>query len=225
MAEKPRILIIDDHPTLREGLRAVCEKKQQYEVVGEAGTAEEGMAKALSLKPDLIILDVSLPDRSGLELLEDICGQNSDCRILILSVHSKVDFIRESFQKGASGYLVKESAVEKIRDGIETVLRGEYYMDSYITKSVVCDLLDQNARIHQSNDVAYGGLTPREQQVLRYLAEGVSVRKIADELYISPKTVENHRTNIMGKLDLHSTVDLVRFAARIGLIDVDLWKD
>jgi DNA-binding NarL/FixJ family response regulator len=139
-------------------------------------------------------------------------------------MHSKIDCIAEAFQAGAKGYVVKESASERLLQGLEAVGKGEYFLDSSLSHEVVKKLMKFPLRETRITDAAYGTLTPREQEIMRLLAEGLSIKEVAAKLFISPKTVENHRTSIMKKLDLHSSLELFRFAAKIGLLDVDLWK-
>jgi DNA-binding NarL/FixJ family response regulator len=225
MVKKKNILIIDDHPLFREGLKAIIERDAHFEVVGEAGNGREGLRIAKRLEPDLVLVDISLPDQSGIQLTREIRTLLPKTRILIISMHSKIDYIAEAFQAGATGYVVKESASERLIKGLEYVSRGDYFLDSSVSQEVVKRLMDSPAKDEKITDAAYGNLTPREQEVMRLLAEGRSIKEIGEELFISRKTVENHRTNIMKKLDLHSTIELVRYAARLGLIDVDLWKD
>ncbi len=223
-APRQSILIVDDHPLFREGLRAIITRDGRFEVVGEAGSAREALRLAKRLKPSLIIVDISLPDRSGIELTSELRRKLPESRILIVSMHSKIDYIAEAFQAGATGYVVKESAAERLIDGLETIAGGEYFLDSCVSHEVVKRLMQMPAKDARIADAGYGSLTPREQEVMRLLAEGLSVKKIAEKLFISPKTVENHRANIMNKLDIHSTVELIRYAARLGLIDLDLWR-
>ena len=146
-------------------------------------------------------------------------------RIMIVSMHSKVDYIVKAFQAGATGFMVKESATERLVQGIERVLNGEYFMDGAVSHAVVEKLMKAPAKEMKIKNAAYGTLTPREQEILLLLAEGHSAKEAAEKLFISPKTVENHRYNIMNKLGLHTTFELVRYAARLGLVDVDLWKE
>ncbi|HAA04892.1 MAG TPA: DNA-binding response regulator [Syntrophobacteraceae bacterium] len=224
MAPKKSILIVDDHPLFREGLKALIERKPGFSVVGEAGTAREGLALATELKPELAVVDISLPDGSGIELTRSIRGMLPHTRVLIVSMHSKIQYITEALQAGANGYVVKESAADRLIQGLEAVSQGEYFLDSSLSQSVVKRLVDLPEQKVRVSDKSYGTLTAREQQVLRMVAEGRSTKDIAADLFISPKTVENHRANIMEKLNLHNTIELVRYAAKLGLIDIDLWK-
>jgi DNA-binding NarL/FixJ family response regulator len=225
MTRKKTILIIDDHPLFREGLKALIGRHPGFDVVAEAGTAAEGLELVADLKPDVAVVDISLPDQSGIELTRRIRSRQSQTQVIIVSMHDKIDYITEAFQAGATGYVVKESAVERLIQGLQAVSRGEYFLDSSLSQGVVKRLVDFPAKEARITDRGYGALTAREQQILRMVAEGRTTKDIAAELCISPKTVENHRANIMEKLNLHSTIDLVRYAAKLGLIDVDLWKD
>jgi len=140
-------------------------------------------------------------------------------------MHSKIDYVTEAFKAGASGYMVKESAAERLLTALESIAKGEHYLDSPIAHSMIEKLIKSPGKDMEITDGAYRSLTPREQEIMRMLAKDLSVKEIADTLFISPKTVENHRGNIMKKLGLHSSIELARYAARLGLIDLDLWKD
>jgi DNA-binding NarL/FixJ family response regulator len=223
MPENKNILIIDDHALFREGLKSIIGRDNRFKVVGEAGNGREGLRMAKKLKPDVVLVDISLPDRSGIQLTSEIRTLLPESHIMIVSMHSKIDCIAEAFQAGARGYVVKESAGERLLQGLEAVGKGEYFLDSSVSHEVVKKLMKFPLKEAKITDVAYGTLTPREQEVIRLLAEGLATKEVAEKLFISPKTVENHRANIMKKLDLHSSLELFRFAARIGLIDVDLW--
>ena len=223
--QKKRILIIDDHPLFREGIKTILNRKSTYEVVGEAGTGREGLSMANRLKPDLVLLDLSLPDMRGLDLIHKIIDSSMDSGILIVSMHSKIDYIVKSFQYGAMGYIVKDSAAETLLNALEHIEAGDYYMDSSVSQKVVKKLATLPTKKKISTKTSYEALTPREQEVMAMLADGMNAALIAEKLFISPKTAENHRANIMRKLNLHSTVELVRYAAKIGLIDIDLWVE
>ena len=225
MANEKTTLIVDDHPLFREGVKTLIERTPHFTVVGEAGNGKEALAMVKALKPDVVLVDLSLPDQSGIEVTRQIRTFLPDTRIIIVSMHSKVEFITKAFQAGATGYVVKESATEKLAEGLEAVSKGEYFLDTSLSQKVVSKLVNSSARASKSVDARYESLTPREQEVLRLLVEGLSAKEMADKLFISPKTVENHRTNIMNKLDIHSTMALVRYAAKLGLIDVDQWKE
>ncbi len=225
MAPKKTILIVDDHPLVREGLISILKSAAGYEVVGQAGNARNAIRMVKNLKPDLVLLDLALPDKSGIELSREIRNISPPTRILIVSMHSRVDYIVKAFQAGATGYMVKESATEKLLQGIEHVVNGEYFMDGSVSHRVVEKLMQTSEKEMKITDAAYETLTPREQEITVLLAEGYSAKETAAKLFISPKTVENHRTSIMNKLGIHSTLELVRYAARLGLIDVDLWKE
>jgi len=225
VAEQKSIIIIDDHPLFREGLKTIISRDDRFNVIGEAGSGHEGLEMTKRLKPDLIIVDISLPDQSGIQLTRDLRQLLSDTKVLIVSMHSKIDYIAEAFQAGATGYVVKESASERLLQGLKSVAKGDYYLDSSVSHAVVENLMKSPLKAAKITDADYATLTPREQEVMRFLAEGLSSKAVAEKLFISPKTVENHRANIMNKLGLHSTIELVRYAAKLGLIDVDLWKD
>jgi len=225
VAEQKSIIIIDDHPLFREGLKTIISRDDRFNVIGEAGSGHEGLEMTKRLKPDLIIVDISLPDQSGIQLTRDLRQLLSETKILIVSMHSKIDYIAEAFQAGATGYVVKESASERLLQGLKSVAKGDYYLDSSVSHAVVENLMKSPLKAAKITDADYATLTPREQEVMRFLAEGLSSKAVAEKLFISPKTVENHRANIMNKLGLHSTIELVRYAAKLGLIDVDLWKD
>jgi DNA-binding NarL/FixJ family response regulator len=224
VTQKKTILIIDDHPLFREGLKAIVERNTNFEVVGEAGNGHQGLQMASQLKPDLVVMDISLPDTSGIQLTREIRTLLSETNIIIVSMHTKIDYIAEAFQAGATGYVVKESASKGLIKGLETVSKGEYFLDSSLSHQVVKNIMNFPVKEARITDNDYGSLTPREQEVMRLLAEGSPSKEIAKKLFISPKTVENHRSNIMKKLGLHSTMELVRYAAKLGLIDLELWK-
>jgi len=225
MVEKKTILIVDDHPLFREGLKSLLKHHPEFELVGEAENGKQGINKAKKLRPDLVIMDLSLPDQSGIDVTRRIRSMLSETRIMILSMHSKIEYITKAFKAGAHGYVVKESATERLVECLKAISKGEYFLDASLSHKVVKNLMESDKKEAKITDAGYRTLTPREQQIMGLIAEGISTKDIADQLFISPKTAENHRSNIMNKLDLHSTMELVRYAAKLGIIDVDLWKD
>ncbi len=224
MAENLSIVIVEDHPLFREGLKAIVAGEKTLSLLGEAGTLQEGFQKVKALRPDVAIVDLSLPDGSGIDLIRDIRKELSGTRILVLTMHSKTSYIVKALEAGALGYISKESASETLISGLRAVARGDYFLDSRISHSVVARLIGDPAGRKKSKSNAYDALTQREQEIMVLLSEGKSTGDIAEKLFITRKTVENHRSNIMNKLDVHTTLDLVRYAARLGLIDLDLWK-
>jgi len=216
-----RILIVDDHPLYRDGLRVRLCARPEFTVVGEAGSCAEGLRMTRELAPDLAVVDISLPDGSGIELTRDIRAARPGMPVLIVSMHAKLDFIAAAFQAGASGYMSKESGGEGILQAIDTVLNGGQYLDGSLSPTVLRRLSDISGRKAKTMDASYGSLSQREQQVMRLLAEGLTPDEIAAKLFVSRKTVLNHRYAIMTKLGIKSPMAFVRHAARLGLIDMD----
>lgn len=228
MTAKKTVLIVDDHPFIREGLKAIISRilgaDNVYEVIGEAENGREALELAQSLRPDICLMDISLPDQSGIELTHQLKRLFPGIQVLILSMHSKIGYIADAIQAGAAGYIVKDSATEKLMDALDLISRGEYYLDNAIQTQVVKHIRDFPRKEKKIADADFRALSEREQEVMKLLAEGFSIDDISERLFISPKTVKNHRTNIMSKLDLHNSHELVRYAVKVGLLDVDLWK-
>lgn len=225
MAGKKTIVIVDDHALFREGLKAIICRNPSYEVVGEAARGDEALETARALKPHLVLVDISLPDQSGIDLTQQLRKSLPRTRVMIVSMHSKVDYIVNAFRAGATGFVTKESAPERLLQAIDLVLKGEYFMDSAVAQTVVQKLAGIASDQRQLRDPGYEALTAREQEILALLAEGQALKAIGDRLCISPKTVENHRTSIMRKLGLHTHFELIRYAAKVGIIDIDRWKE
>ena len=224
MKQKKTIVIVDDHPFLREGLKSIISTDARFEVVADVGNGREALSVIRKLKPNLVLLDISLPDKPGLQLAKEIREQYPDTQIMIVSMHSNRSYIVKAFQSGATGYMAKDSASERLLQGIHAVLKGEYYMDSSVSQQVVEELLQSPRDEPKTEDPAYSTLTLREQEIAVLLAKSFSTKQVADKLCISQKTVENHRSNIYRKLDIHSTLELVLYATKIGLVDLDEWK-
>ena len=201
------------------------ERDPRYTLVGGAGTGTEGIQLAKSLHPDLVVMEVCLPDQDAFQVIRTLQGFFAKTPVMILSAYRQMSYIIKALQSGATGYLLKESPCESILDGLEAVLRGDYYLDSSVSPDVFMEIHSSawdNEKTPNSPTNKY--LTPREQEIMGLLAEGVSRKQIAQRLSISPRTVENHAASIMRKLSLKSTIELVRCAAKFGLINVDEWK-
>lgn len=220
-----QIMIVDDHPLFREGLKTIVSRDDKYAVCAEAGNGMEGLRLAREHKPDIMLVDISMPDKSGIHVIRELREELADTRFVIISMHSEADYIVEAFRAGATGYMIKDSAAAQLIKGLDTVAAGELFLDSALSQEVVFKLMQDKTVPEEKEADPYSTLTPREQEVMRMLAEGLTPREVARELFISPKTVENHRTNLMKKLNLKSTVELIRYAARLGLIDLDTWAN
>lgn len=216
-----RVLIADDHAIFREGIKMVLGRNPELEIIGEAEDGPTAVAKAVELAPDVVIMDISMPELTGIEATGQIMAQCPQIRIVILSVHSRKTFIMEALKAGARGYVVKDSAGEKLLDAVEAVLKGESYLDSPVASHLVDEFVRLPAAPLEENPAQ--ALTDREKQIMRLIVDGLSNKQIAEKLFISPKTVENHRANIMSKLGLHDVIDLVKFAISSGLVDIDSW--
>lgn len=217
------IMIVDDHPLFREGLKAIVNRDEKYEVCAEAGNGKDGIKIAREHRPDIMLVDISMPGKNGIQMIREIREALPDTRFIIISMHSEADYIVEAFRAGATGYMIKESAAAQLIRGLDAVAEGEMFLDNALSQEVVFKLLQNKSDTASGKDDPYSTLTAREQEVMRMLAEGLSAKDVATQLFISPKTVENHRTNLMKKLGLGSTVELIRYAARLGLIDLDTW--
>ncbi|MBU2548028.1 MAG: response regulator transcription factor [Proteobacteria bacterium] len=223
MTSKYRVLIADDHDIFREGLRSVLARNTFLDVVGEAAHGREAFEQTLSLKPDLVVLDVAMPELNGIEAARLIMEASPKTKIIILSVHSRKRFILESLKAGAKGYILKDSAGEKLLDAVSAVLKGEYYLDSPVASHIVSEFLAVPGAA-AADKLKTRELTDREREVLQLIVEGYSNRQIAEKLCVSSKTVENHRTSMMNKLDRHDVIGLVKYAIATGLVDPDSWS-
>jgi len=213
---KTRLLLVDDHAVVRSGLRMLLENESDVEILGEAGTAAEALASAASLKPDVILMDIGLPDKSGIEATRAIKAQFPEIAIVALTIHEDEEYFFKMLDAGASGYVPKRAAPEELLRAIRAAAHGEVYLYPSMAKLLVRDYLVSEPM--DKGHSASRDLTDREQEVLTHLAEGESNEEIGEALVISPKTVARHRENIMRKLNLHSRAELVRYAIRKGII-------
>jgi len=209
-----RLLITDDHGVLRAGLRALLNNEPDLEVVGEAASGEEALHLAGELQPDVVLMDVSLPGVDGIETTQRLMELRPDIRVLILTFHEDECLLEGAICAGAAGYILKRAVESELINAIRAVSRGELYVHSAMTRA----LLANTASAPPTKQVAIDVLTPRETEVLGLLARGYTNRQIADLLTLSVRTVESHRANLMDKLDLHSRVELVRYATENKLL-------
>jgi two-component system response regulator NreC len=211
------LLLVDDHAVVRSGLRMLLENESDLEIAGEAGTAAEALAAIPKLQPDLIVMDIGLPDKSGIEVTQAIKTNWPNIAVVALTIHEDEEYFFNMIQAGASGYIPKRAAPEELLTAIRTAAAGEVYLYPSLAKLLVKDYLLGNKEPATASQ-ALTDLTEREQEVLAYLADGASNQEIAEVLSISPKTVARHRENLMHKLNLHSRTELVKYAVRKGII-------
>ena len=204
-----RTLIADDHGVLRAALRALLNARPELEVVGEAADGNEVLRLTGELRPDLVLMDISMPGRSGIETTRELKQMRPEAQVLMLTVHEDEELLREAMRAGASGYVVKRALESELLNAIAAVMRGDLYVHPVMTRALVADLTNNVA---SSGDGQAEQLTAREVQVLGLIAKGYTNVQIADSLMLSVRTVESHRANIMGKLGLHNRAELVRYA-------------
>ena len=210
-----RLLLVDDHAVVRSGLRMLLENERDVEIIGEAGTASQALEAAIELKPNVILMDIGLPDMSGIDATREIKKHCPDVSIVALTIHEDEEYFFKMLEAGASGYVPKRAAPEELLTAIRAAATGQVYLYPSLAKLLVRDFLSGG---RPSTDQTPSDLTKREQEVLTYLAEGANNEEIATSLVISRKTVARHRENIMRKLNLHSRAELVRYAIRKGII-------
>jgi two-component system response regulator NreC len=210
-----RLLLVDDHAVVRSGLRMLLEDERNIEIVGEAGSAMEAIETAVRLQPDLILMDIGLPDLSGIDATREIKKQCPHVTIVALTIHEDEEYFFKMLEAGATGYVPKRAAPEELITAIRAAAMGQVYLYPSLAKLLVRDFLSGG---RAADAEAPSDLTEREHEILTHLAEGSSNDEIAQALVISPKTVARHRENIMHKLNLHSRSELVRYAIRKGII-------
>jgi len=213
-----RVVVCDDHTILREGVRVLLESQPDMVVVGEASDGEEAVTVVDQLRPDVVLMDIAMPRVDGLEATRRIRDRHPDIRVLILSMHEDEEYVFPILEAGAGGYVPKKTASTDLVNAIRTVARGESFLYPSVAKKVVEEYLRRKERPAPD---PYDGLTPREIEVLTLIAEGLTNQEIADRLFVSVKTVQAHRSNILQKLGVHDRVDLVKYAIRKGLIRLD----
>ncbi len=211
-----RILLVDDHALMRDGLRAVLEKEADFEIVGEAGGGREAVLLAAEVAPDIVIMDVAMKDMNGIEATRQIRAHDRRVAIVALSSHSDPRYVTAILRAGASAYVLKSNAYTQLRKAVQSVRVGRTFLCEEVSSSVV----DAVRNPRSDNASAYERLGAREREVLQLLAEGLTSSEIAKQLHVATSTVETHRRNLMRKLDLHGIAELTKYAIREGLTEV-----
>ncbi len=214
MNGRVRVLLVEDHDLVRAGIRSLLENLPGVEVVGEAGTGREASRLVELHRPDVALLDIVLPDANGLDLAAAIVKEHPETRVIILSMHSNEEYVWQALHAGARGYLLKNSSTSELEVAIQAVARGESYLSPPVSTHLVRDFT-QRAR---GEPGSLEGLTPRQRETLTLIARGFSTQQIAQELSVSPKTVETHRRQLMQRLDIYDIASLVRYAIHTGLL-------
>lgn len=215
---KIRVFIADDHLILREGIRSLLEKVPDIEMIGEADDGNEAVTKVERLMPDVVLMDITMPELNGLEATRQIKEKHPQTKVLILTMHETDQYLSAMLEAGASGYVVKTTTSSELISAIRAVYQGDVHLYPSIARMLVEDYL-QKVKMGEEKE-SYNGLTPREREILRYIAEGKQNKEIAALLGISVRTVQSHRTNLMDKLGAHDRTELVKYAIRKGIVDL-----
>jgi DNA-binding NarL/FixJ family response regulator len=211
-----RIILADDHAMMREGLRAILEGELGYAVIAQAGNGRETVALVKEHRPDLVIMDISMPDMNGIEATRQVIQELPGTKVIALSMHADKRFVGEMLGAGAAGYILKQGAMDELQLAIQTVLSGKTYISPDVAGTVIQDYVAMRREADGGTE-----LTAKEREVLQLIAEGLSTKEIAQKLSVSVPTIETHRAHIMGKLQLHTVAELTKYAIRIGLTSLE----
>lgn len=215
---KIRVLVVDDHAILRDGIRSLLDRQSDIQVVGEASNGQEAFEKTLESQPDIVLMDIAMPEMDGMQATRLIHERFPAVRVLILTQHDNPEFIRPLIQGGASGYVLKKSGGKEVLNAIRQV----YEQGAFLEPSVARQLMDQYQNSEETSEVSIPHLTEREMEILKLIVSGKSNKEIAQMLVISHKTVSVHRSNIMAKFDVHNSLELIRYVSRHRILDIDL---
>lgn len=214
---KIKVLVADDHAIVREGVRLILAKESDIEVVGEAGDGQQALDLAAKLRPQVVIMDISMPGMGGIEATQRLHERQTNVHVLALTMHEDESYVFQLLRAGAAGYVLKRAAAADLVQAVRAAAKGEAFLYPSVARKVVEDYL---RRVETGEErERYDGLTPREKEILTHIAGGSSNQQIAEQLYISIKTVQTHRAHILEKLGLHDRTELVRYAIRKGLIE------
>ncbi len=220
MSEKVKIIMVDDHQIVRDGIKALISDEPWIDIIGEASNHTELFALLNTLKPDMIMLDISMPEMSGIEIARQLTIDRPEIKLLMLSMYMSEEFITNAIEAGAKGYLTKTTTQEEILNALKVINEGgEFYSDSVSNILLKSFIKKTQNKVSDSKEQAII-LTKRENEILKHFAEGLSNKEIADRLFISIRTVESHKNNIMQKLDLKSTVELIKYAIKNKIIEL-----
>lgn len=213
-----RIILADDHKIMREGLRTLLEKQDDFKIIAEAGDGRTTVSLANEHKPDLVVMDAVMPDLNGIEATRQIIAGNPKIKVIALSMHSDKQFVTQMLHAGASGYILKDCAFKELVYAIQSIMNGYIYLSPKINTILLKERVFESREVNSS---AFALLSNREREVLQLIAEGKSTKEIATALFVSVKTIETHRQQIMNKLDIHSIAGLTKYAIREGLTSIE----
>jgi DNA-binding NarL/FixJ family response regulator len=217
LEQKYHIFIVEDHQLFREGLKSMLNTRDDVEIVGEAEDGLEAVRQIRKAKPDLVLLDLSMPKMGGISVMKEVKRELPATRILALTIHESDQYVLEAFDAGTDGYCIKDASRQELMIAVDSVLQGKPYISPGISDQVIEGYLSGRKRLKKESN--WDTITQREREVLKLLAEGYTNKDIADFLHISIKTVEKHRANLIGKLDLHNVAQLTTYAIEKGLVD------
>jgi len=212
-----KIILADDHNVLREGLKSLLNQQQDFEVIGEADNGRDAVRLTKKLEPDIVVLDIGMPNMNGIQATQHIVAEVPETKVLALSMHSDHQFVVKMLQAGASGYMLKDCAYEELISAVRDITAGKFYLSKDVTGVVINNYINM---IQAVDAVSHPTLTSRERETLQLIAEGKSTAETANLLNVSGKTIETHRKNIMDKLDIHNIADLTKYAVREGLTSI-----
>jgi two-component system response regulator NreC len=218
MTAAMKVLVVDDHEVVRQGIKMVLETDPELEVVGEAASGEDAIDRVRELRPNVVVMDIGMPGLSGFEATRRIRQSNPEVQVLALTVHDSEAYVFQMLQAGATGYIVKRAPAVEVIQAVKRAYRGEAVLHPSVAKLLIRDYL---SRVEKGEEASYDTLSDREREILKLIAEGKTNREMADLLYLSVKTVQAHRANLMRKLGMHDRTELVKYAIRKGIIGLD----